>query len=118
MLFVFGIGFSHPMPNSVLLFDVKSDKIYCEIQLPLKELQLAIPFDVTNNLNDLLKNHREELYSYVLKHFSIEGKDQEKWNIFIDEMKLEKAEQTATGVYQELIISTVITPKDIHNIRL
>ncbi len=117
MLFVFGIGFAHPMPNSVLLFDVKSDKIYCELQLPLKELQLAVPFDVTNNLNSLLKNHQAELYHYILQHFSIEGSNQEQWNLFIDNMRLAKAEQTATGVYQELIASLVITPKDLHAIR-
>ena len=117
LVLFFYIGYSHPMPNSVLIFDVKSDKIYCELQLPLKELQLAIPFDVTNDLKDLFKNHREELYKYVLNHFSIKGKNHEDWDILIDEMKLAKAEQTATGVYQELIISMIIVPKDNYNIR-
>lgn len=108
---------AHPMPNSVLLFDVKSDKIYCELQLPLKELQLAVPFDVTNNLNDLLKNHQNELYKYILTHFHIEGSKHEEWLLSISNMKLANAEQTATGVYQELIVTIKITPADTLNIR-
>lgn len=117
MLLIFEIGYSHPMPNSVLLFDVKSDKIYCELQLPLKELQLAVPFDVTHNLDNLLKNHQSKLYKYILSHFHVEGNNHDQWFLIISNMKLAKAEQTATGVYQELITTLVISPNGNHNIR-
>ncbi|MGC4040583.1 MAG: HupE/UreJ family protein [Flavobacterium sp.] len=109
-LLIFLIGYSHPMPNSVLLFDVKSDKILCELQLPLKELQPAVPFDVTNDLDGLLKKHQSEIYRYILDHFHIKGKTGKDWPLLISHIKLAKAEQTATGIYQELIASIIITP--------
>lgn len=113
LFFIFCIeGFSHPIPNSVMLLDIKNKQVLCEIQMPLKELQLAVPFDVTNNTENLLKNHREDLLEYILKHFHIEGSDKTIWNISVLGLKIDKAEQTATGVYKELIVSYLITPKN------
>lgn len=118
LLIIFSVNcFGHPMPNSVVLFDVKSNKIVCELQLPLKELQPAVPFDVTTNLDSLLKNHEAELRSYILSHFHIKGESQNNWLLMITNLRLAKAEQTATGVYQELIAEIVIAPVSDENIR-
>ncbi|MEC4048687.1 HupE/UreJ family protein [Flavobacterium sp. SUN046] len=108
---------AHPMPNSVIALDVNSKTITCELQLPLKELQFAIPFDVTKNTNDLLKNHQEELSKYILSHFSITGVNAKKWSLQIQKMSLAKAEQTATGLYQELIVTIFVKPNPNDDIR-
>lgn len=110
-------GLSHPMPSSVIVFDVKSKSIYCELQLPLKELQFAVPFDVTMNTVHLLKNHERELSKYILSHFSIQGNSGDKWDVHIDKMNVLKTEQVATGKYEELIVQLVITPKKTNNLR-
>ncbi len=118
MLFILSnIAFSHPMPSSVMLLDVKSKTIHCELQLPLKELQFAVPFDVTINTTHLLKNHEGELSKYILSHFSIQGKSGDKWDVHIDKMNVLKTEQEATGKYEELIVQLVITPKKNNNLR-
>lgn len=108
---------SHPMPSSVIVLDVKSKSIHCELQLPLKELQFAVPFDVTMNTVHLLKNHERELSKYILSHFSIRGKSGDKWDVHIDKMNVLKTEQVATGKYEELIVQLVITPKRTNNLR-
>lgn len=118
MLFIFStIALSHPMPSSVIVLDVKSKSIHCELQLPLKELQFAVPFDVTKNTTHLLDNHEQELTKYILSHFSIQGKSGDKWGIRIQEMNVSKTEQVATGKYEELIVQVVITPLKTKNIR-
>lgn len=105
------------MPNSVIALDVHSKSINCELQLPLKELQFAVPFDVTKNTDDLLKNHQHELSKYILSHFNIQGSNGEKWSMLIKKMGLAKAEQTATGLYQELTVTILIQPNENDDIR-
>lgn len=118
MFFIFStIALSHPMPSSVIVLDVKSKSIHCELQLPLKELQFAVPFDVTKNTAHLLKNYKRELTKYILSHFSIQGKSGDKWGIRIQEMNVSKTEQVATGKYEELIVQVVITPIKTNNFR-
>jgi hypothetical protein len=108
---------AHPMPNSVMQLDVKSKSIVCELHLPLKELQLAVSFDVTKNINSLLKNRQQEVSKYILSHFSINGITGKKWNLIITKMSLAKSKQEATGLYQELLIEITILPKPNDNIR-
>lgn len=62
---------AHPMPNSVIALDINPSSIRCELQLPLKELQYAVPFDVTNNTTELFSRHEMELSDYIRSHFSI-----------------------------------------------
>jgi HupE / UreJ protein len=109
--------FAHPMPNSVIALDVRSESITCELQLPLKELQFALPFDVTKNTDDLLKNHQHELSKYILSHFNIQGTNGEKWRMTIKKIGLAEAEQTATGLYQELTVTILIQPNANDDIR-
>ena len=118
MFFIFStIALSHPMPSSVIVLDVKSKSIHCELQLPLKELQFAVPFDVTMNTVHLLKNHERELSKYILSHLSIQGNSGDKWDVRIEKMNVLKTEQEATGKYEELIVQLVITPKKTNNLR-
>ncbi|WP_395064314.1 HupE/UreJ family protein [Flavobacterium sp.] len=111
-LLLFQIGFSHPLPNSVMLFDIKTKSVHCELQLPLKELQLAIPFNITTNSNTLLLIHRKNLLEYVLKHFSIIGDDHLIWNYKIETISIKNAEQSATGIYKELVVKLLFIPKN------
>jgi hypothetical protein len=108
---------AHPMPNSVMLLNVGSNAIYCELQLPLKEMQYALPFDVTRNTTNLLRDHQQDLANYIIPHFNVKGKTGEKWDMIITKMSLANAEQTATGIYQELIVTLIISPSGYDNLR-
>lgn len=117
VLFFYISTFAHPMPNSVIALNVHSKKINCEIQLPLKELQFAVSFNVTKNTNNLIKNHKQEILNYLLSHFNIKNNNGEKWNIHLLNMNISKSQQKNKEQYEELIISLSITPKTNDNIR-
>jgi len=118
LLFLFSITvFAHPMPNTVIALDVHSKKINCELKLPLKELQLVVPFDVTKNTQKLIENHGKYLSKYILSHFTILGSNGKKWNIETNGMTVLESQQQDTGKYKELIVSLSIFPKETDNIR-
>lgn len=103
---------AHPMPNTMMLLDVHSKNINCELQLPLKEMQFAVPYDVTQNTDVLLKNHEQDLRSYILSHFKIKGESGKDWDIKLNKLEVKTDEQEATGKYQELIAFITITPRN------
>lgn len=109
--------FAHPMPNTMMLLDVNSKNIHCELQLPLKELQFALPYDITRNTNTLLKIHEKDLSNYILLHFSIKGESNNNWAIKLNKLEVKTDEQESTGKYQELIAFITITPKEQENPR-
>ncbi|MBI1228011.1 MAG: HupE/UreJ family protein [Bacteroidetes bacterium] len=111
ILFLFAkSGMGHPMPHSVLSFYVQSVNLEAELRLPLKELQFAVPFDVTTHTEDLLQEHGEQLSDYIMSHLSLQSINGKAWKITINEVSLSEAEQTATGNYQELDVRLLLQP--------
>lgn len=104
-------GMGHPMPHSIFSFDVKSDKIFAELKVPLKELQLAVPFDVTEQPKNLLeKERKQQIIDYFMAHIrpkTIKGLD---WRVEILSMSLAETTQEATGKYQELTVQLFMQP--------
>jgi hypothetical protein len=117
VLFFLTAAGAHPMPNSILTLDVNTEKIYCTLELPLKELQLAVPFDVTQNPRILIKNHQQDLAYYILSHFRILGKNGQKWNMIINQISIAKSEQEAKGKYDDLVIALIIEPINTNTTR-
>lgn len=99
---------AHPMPNSILRLDFHQDKINCRLQIPLKEMKLAVAFDVENFKNLNLKN--KELVDYLNKHFKITDACKRPWKINLDNIYTESAEQNGTGKYAELVVDYRIFP--------
>ena len=98
------------MPYSILILDVNQNNISAELKLPLKEMQYAVPFDVTNNLGDLIKIHRHEIEGYILHHLHTESESGQVWKMDIGNMKLDSTQQEATGIYNEIIIDLLLLP--------
>ncbi|MFT4031522.1 MAG: HupE/UreJ family protein [Siphonobacter sp.] len=92
---------AHPMPNSVLLLDVFSENIICKIHIPLKEMKLAVSFDVDNLQNLNLQN--KELVEYLNSHFQVLDNNQKPLVKKLLNITTETTEQTGTGQYAELI---------------
>lgn len=101
---------SHPMPNSILLMDVRQDGIVAELQLPLGELQLALNRDVTSNSSTLVQRMGAELKSYVLSHIHAAAEDGRAWTLSIRDMQVNRAEQTDSGPYNELTMNLWMQP--------
>lgn len=69
------IASAHPMPNSVILMDIKENRIDLELQLPLNELELAFGHRVNQNSDGLVKRLGPELKAYLLAHIRPVGPD-------------------------------------------
>lgn len=105
---------AHPMPNSVLLFDIHPDQLNCQVKIPLKEMQYAYPINIkkTDNLNFTNKN----LVAYLNTHFHITDENKRAWKMKIDTIFVDHTEQDGTGRYSELVVNYEIFPTN-RNVR-
>lgn len=100
---------AHPMPNSLVLLKINDQKVKAELQLPLAELQLAVPYDLSLESGLLISTYGEDLKHYILEHFSVQSKTEEnsQWEIQIDDMEVVESEENP---YRELKVSLTLTP--------
>jgi hypothetical protein len=108
---------AHPMPNSILLLDLKSNGIAVELQLPLTDLQLAMGKDWSGLAEDLIRDDEKELADYILAHVHPIGENGASWEVKILGLQTGNAEQTATGVYQELRVHLWMQPPQSASLR-
>jgi hypothetical protein len=102
LLTINGIG--HPMPNSVFRLHLKPTGVEAELQLPISELQLALPFDVSSNPATLVARLGDTLTAYIIAHTHPVSFNGKPWTVSVKKLSVGKAEQTATGPYQELTV--------------
>ncbi|GAB2986709.1 HupE/UreJ family protein [Mucilaginibacter puniceus] len=98
------------MPNTLILLDIRSDKVSAEIQLPLNELELAFGHDVNRNSNNLIKRLGPQLTAYLLEHIKIFAPDGKPWVVAIDNMIVQPVQESASGPYQELTVHISMVP--------
>jgi hypothetical protein len=110
-------GFSHPMPNSLVLLNIHEKNISGDIQLPLGELQSAIGMGVNDNSLHLIQRLGDTLRSYLLKHIRPQTFDGKPWKVIIGEMKIVEIKSQLTGDYKELDISFSMTPPPFYDLR-
>lgn len=84
---------AHPMPNTLILLDLKSNGVAAEVQLPLSELELAL-----GHKADL----GQALRVYLLAHIHPQSLDGKAWTVQVKDLRIQDAEQTATGPYSEV----------------
>lgn len=102
---------SHPMPNSVLLLDIKANGISAELQWPLNELQLALPGeDIERNPNTLLIRKGAWLENYLRSHMLITDLQGRAWKVLIKGEELSETEQIATGPFREVVFKLWLQP--------
>lgn len=101
--------FAHQQPTTIVLLDIKPDKVAMELQIPLAELELAFGNDVAKNTETLPERLRPQLTDYLLSHIKpvSAGKS---WTVEIINLKVEKAEQTQSGPYQEITAQLNLLP--------
>jgi hypothetical protein len=107
LILITAFGFAHPVPNSLLIFDIKEKTIMAEFQLPLSELELAFGKSLISNPQLSLQNYNTELKNYILGHTHIYGENGQLWKVNIVKMEIGKAEQSYTGVYNQLEVYLV-----------
>jgi hypothetical protein len=112
LVFLPGLALAHPMASSVLLLDVHEGTVQAEAQIPLSELGLAIKENLLGDPDAVLATYGTQLESYLIDHIRPVTPEGEPWQVTVAGLSVKKAEQTATGPYQELVAQLTLTPPD------
>lgn len=102
--------YAHQTPSTIILLDIKPEKVIVELQLPLSELELAFGHDVTKNTETLIERLGPQLKEYLLAHIHPMVARDQPWLAEVTDMEIGRAEQTASGPYQEITVHLVLTP--------
>lgn len=108
---------AHPMPNSVVLLNVRQQYISGEIQIPLSELQSALGQPLSGQPERLVDRLGATLKTYLLRHvrpYSFEGKP---WSVSLGAMHVASAQDSLRGQYHELIVAFRMSPPPHADIR-
>ena len=97
------------MPTTTMQLDLNTNDVEAELTVPLNELQLATGWNLLNN-PQVLAQYGEALRAYLAGHLTLTGSSGAAWTVEIGEPTLSQAQQTATGPYQEFLVSAHLTP--------
>jgi hypothetical protein len=101
---------AHPMPNSVVLLKVHSDRIDAELQIPLVELQSAWGHSVNDSSVGLTQRLGPELREYLKMHIRPQSPDGRFWEVSVGDMKVTETQNPIVGVYRELVVQVQMAP--------
>lgn len=110
-------GFSHPMPNTLVVLNIHEKHISGEIQLPLSELQSAIGMEVNDNSERLIERLGDSLKLYLQQHIRPKTFDGKPWKVVIGSMKVAETTNELSGDYKELIVEFSMTPPPFYDLR-
>ena len=102
-LFCGGLA-AHPMPNSLLLLKLLSDRVEAELFIPLAELHLAIR-------DSTAVEDPAWLRGYLARHVRVTGPEGAEWQVTIGEIRRDVGEAAyGGGSYAEYVISLAFVP--------
>jgi hypothetical protein len=104
------IAHAHPMPNSAVMLRVGETEVKAEIQLPLAELQLAVPYDLSLSSDQLLSKYGRDLQGYILEHFTITSIDGNDWKLEISNINIKEEAGPSNSIYREIVADLVMFP--------
>ena len=104
LAFLFSAGLAaHPMPNSLLLLDLLSDRVRAELYLPLPELRMAVADSAATENPDWLRG-------YLVQHIAAGSPDGTPWRVTIGTIRRAVGEQQLTGTYAEYVVALEFIP--------
>jgi hypothetical protein len=108
---------AHPMPNTLILLDIRADHVNAELQLPLNELELAFGHDLNRNSDNLVARFGPQITAYLLKHIQVSEPGGKQWLVHIDNMKVQPVQDSPSGPYKELTVHLSFVPPANTNTR-
>ncbi|MGI4832457.1 MAG: HupE/UreJ family protein [Janthinobacterium lividum] len=110
-LLLAGPALAHPVPNSVVLLDIRPASVAAELQLPLQELQPAFGHgEIARYPDSLLVYYAPALRAYLRQHIHPTSPDGRPWTVQVGALRVGGAEQTDTGSYQQLLAQVQLLP--------
>ena len=101
---------AHQQPTTLVVLDVSPNKVAMNLHVPLSELELAFGHDVTRSPETSLETWQVQFKEYLLAHIQVTTAKDQRWSVEVGEMKVEKAEQTQSGSFQEVTVHLTLTP--------
>ena len=98
------------MPNSIVLLDIKSDRVTAELQLPLNEMEPAFAYNINHQSDRLVERLGSKLKAYLLQHIHAVSPDGRPWEIKISDLQLQPVVQSENGPYKELTVHLFLKP--------
>jgi hypothetical protein len=101
---------AHPSPNSIVLLDVRADRVAMELQLPVPELELA--FGAINDPETLIETLGPQLKEYLRAHIHAYVTKGNPWQVEIESLKMDKGKYMESDVsYWEVIAQVLLKPQ-------
>jgi hypothetical protein len=108
---------AHPSPNSIVLIDVRADRVAMELQLPVPELELAFGHGIINDPETLIERWEPQLKEYLQAHIHAYVTEGNPWQVKIESLKMDKGKYIESDVtYWEVIVHVLLKPQpnEIH----
>lgn len=103
---------AHQTPNSIVLLDVRPDRVDMEIHLPVPELELAFGHGTITNPETLIERLGPQLKEYLTAHIHAYVTNGNPWQVDIGSMKMEKGKYAESNLpFWEVISHITLRPQ-------
>ena len=100
---------AHEQPVTLVMLDVAPDRVAMTLHVPLNELELAFGNQVSVSPETTLSRWQPQFQEYLLSHIHPVTQGQ-SWTVTVLDMQVQKAEQTQSGPFQEIVVRLALTP--------
>ncbi len=100
---------AHEQPTTLIVLDVAPEQVQAMLHVPLNELELAFGNDVSRDPDHTLSQWQERFAEYLKNHLH-PVTDGQAWRVEIGEMTVEKALQSQSGPFQEVLVRLRLSP--------
>lgn len=102
--------YAHQQPITLVILDARADQVDMKLHIPLGELELAFGHNVTQRPEATISEWSEPLKAYLREHIRPVAANGQPWSVQVREMRVDGAEQTQSGPYQEVLVHLSLVP--------
>ncbi len=102
---------AHPSPNTLILLNIKQDKVLVELSLPSNELGMVFNTSNPKPTKELVGVFKDSLIKYLLAHIQPTNNNGNKWSVKIKNLKIENIINTQVrGSLEDIIVNLEFIP--------
>lgn len=102
-------AYAHQQPTTLIVLDVAPNQVAMNLHVPLTELELAFGNEVSQKPETSLPGWQARFSDYLRNHIHLMT-DGKPWSVAVLDMQVQKAEQTQSGPFQEILVHLSLTP--------
>src|SRR5689334_12005609 len=98
------IAKAHQQPTTLVDLDIRDDFVAMTLHVPLPELELAFGHNVQDRPEQTVAAWEPAFRDYLIAHIHPVTTAGQPWTVNVDNLTIDKAEQTQSGPYQEVSV--------------